>query len=76
VALCKVEYMNLTPNKTEMKLKSPNVKRTPLLIAEGRKSFPEPMVFLEEIHVRAETVTPLLKGIPGFQPPPHWGINE
>lgn len=72
----KVKHMKLTPNNCEMRLKLPNMKRTPLLIAEGRKSFSEPMVFIEEIHARAETITPVLKGIPGFRPPPRWGINE
>jgi hypothetical protein len=31
---------------------------------------------IEEIHLRAETMTPLLKEILDFRPPPHWGINE
>jgi hypothetical protein len=34
------------------------------------------MPFIEEIHLRAETMTPLLKEILDFRPPPHWGINE
>lgn len=32
--------------------------------------------YREEIHKRAETVTPLLQGLLDFRPPPHWGINE
>jgi hypothetical protein len=31
---------------------------------------------IEEIHIRAETVTPLLREILDFEPAPHWGINE
>jgi hypothetical protein len=66
--------MNLTANKSEARL--PNVKRTPRLIGKGCERFPEPTIFIEEIHIRAETITPVLKGIPGFRPPPRWRINE
>jgi len=66
--------MNLTAKNSEPRLL--NVKRTPLLIAKGSESFAEPTVFIEKIHFRAETITPVLKSIPGFRPPPHWGINE
>lgn len=31
---------------------------------------------IEEIHIRAEAVTPLLREILDFHPAPHWGINE
>jgi hypothetical protein len=31
---------------------------------------------VEAIHLRAETITPLLKEIPEIRPPSHWGINE
>jgi hypothetical protein len=31
---------------------------------------------IEEIHVRAETMTSLLKDILDYQPATHWGINE
>lgn len=31
---------------------------------------------VEEIHLRAETMTSLLKGILDYQPATHWGINE
>ena len=31
---------------------------------------------IEEIHLRAETMTSLLKGILDYQPATHWGINE
>jgi hypothetical protein len=37
---------------------------------------PTPFYAIEEIHIRAETMTPLLKEILDFRPPPHWGINE
>jgi hypothetical protein len=30
----------------------------------------------EEIHIRAETMTPLLRKILDYEPSPHWGINE
>ena len=31
---------------------------------------------LESLQARAETITPLLREIPDFEPPPRWGINE
>jgi hypothetical protein len=31
---------------------------------------------VQEIHIRAETVTPLLKEILDHQSVPHWGITE
>ena len=37
---------------------------------------PEQLYTIEEIHIRAETVTPLLSEILNFHPSPHWGINE
>jgi hypothetical protein len=37
---------------------------------------PTRLYTIEEIHLRAITVTPLLKEILNFRPPPHWGINE
>jgi hypothetical protein len=39
---------------------------------------PEPDRFdtIEAIRFRAETMTPLLKEIEGFQPSPDWGIND
>lgn len=30
------------------------------------------LFFIEEVHHRAETITPLLKEILEFRPPPHW----
>jgi hypothetical protein len=35
-----------------------------------------PLYTVEEIRLRVETMTPLLKGILDFGPPKHWGINE
>jgi hypothetical protein len=32
----------------------------------------EKFLFIEEIHQRAETMTPLLKEILDFRPPPRW----
>jgi hypothetical protein len=37
---------------------------------------PEELESIEEIHVRAETITSLLKSILDYKPAPHWGINE
>jgi hypothetical protein len=37
---------------------------------------PEHLYTIEEIHIRAETVTPLLREILDFHPAPHWVINE
>jgi len=39
-------------------------------------SGPDSLYSIEEIHVRAETMTPLLKEILDFHPPEHWEINE
>jgi len=46
-----------------------------LMIGEKQSSreFCEPTLsFIEEIHHRAETMTPLLKGILEFRPKPNW----
>jgi len=32
--------------------------------------------YIEDIHHRAETITPLLKKFMDYRPPSHWGINE
>jgi hypothetical protein len=42
----------------------------------GRDGPPERFYTIEEIHIRAETMTPLLKEILDYRPAPHWGINE
>jgi hypothetical protein len=40
---------------------------------EHRRGFePDSFHFIEEIHVRAETVTPVLKEILDLHPPEHW----
>ncbi len=39
---------------------------------DSLKNFCEPGSFEKEIHIRAETVTPLLKEILEFRPRPHW----
>lgn len=31
---------------------------------------------IEEIHNRAETISPLLQELLDRRPPPHWGLNE
>lgn len=33
-------------------------------------------VFMEQIQSRAETISPLLRELLDFRPPPHWGIND
>jgi hypothetical protein len=60
----------------------------PKLLAEGRRVMakenppakPERRdvvsIYIEEIHHRAETISPLLQELLEFRPPPHWGINE
>ena len=40
---------------------------------DSLKNFCEPGAFAEEIHNRAETITPLLKEIMDFRPGPFWG---
>lgn len=40
------------------------------------QSAPTTHYTLESLKVRAETITPVLRGIPDFEPPPKWGINE
>jgi hypothetical protein len=32
--------------------------------------------YMEEIHKRAETMSPLLQGILDYRPPLRWGLNE
>jgi len=40
---------------------------------DSLKNFCEPgLGFVDEIHVRAETITPLLREIMDFQPSPRW----
>jgi len=73
-----------------MKMSSNTLKETKLL-AEGRAPGlvtsgkdlldrfsvrPNASSYIEDIHRRAETVTPLLKKFLDYRPPPHWGINE
>lgn len=40
---------------------------------ESLKNFCEPGAFAEEIHIRAQTITPLLREIMDFRPGPYWG---
>jgi len=47
----------------------------PSRLPQSRKH-EEHLYTIEEIHIRAETVTPLLRDILDFHPAPHWGINE
>jgi hypothetical protein len=46
----------------------------PAAAAGGKKPIKEfyGLLFIEEIHHRAETMTPLLKEILAFRPQPHW----
>jgi hypothetical protein len=43
-------------------------------LADANKAGPgvTKFVFIEEVHRRAETITPLLKEMLEFRPPPHW----
>jgi hypothetical protein len=36
----------------------------------------KPHYTIEEIRLRVETVTPLLREIRDYRPPDHWGIND
>jgi len=36
----------------------------------------ETNVYMEEIHARADAMTPLLKEFLEFHPPPHWTLNN
>jgi hypothetical protein len=47
-----------------------------LLLEHNDVPVPGEIEEIEEIHVRAETMTSLLKGILDLHPAPHWGINE
>jgi hypothetical protein len=54
-------------------------RSTSVLVA-GRGNSPEisreaTLFFIEEIHARADAVTPLLKEILDFRPRPHWEAN-
>ncbi|HEU5396850.1 MAG TPA: hypothetical protein VFV81_06770 [Verrucomicrobiae bacterium] len=60
--------------KTESPAPSPPVSTT----AESAPPVSHPestAAFIEDLHTRAETVTPLLRQILEYRPPPHWG-NE
>jgi hypothetical protein len=52
------------------------------LTTEGKESCEQISVaaaaatFVDDIQNRAETITPLLKELLDYRPPPHWGINE
>jgi hypothetical protein len=50
------------------------------LLKTGRGDLPKRFrtseALFEDIRDRAETVTPVLRQILEFRPPPHWGINE
>jgi hypothetical protein len=59
-------------------------KLFPVAAAKGessqhrKDSEPKPLFTIEEIRLRVETVTPLLREIRDYRPTPadHWGINE
>lgn len=53
-----------------------DVKANNKLPEHNGETAPALLYNIEEIHMRAETVTPLLKEILDFHPVPHWGINE
>jgi hypothetical protein len=48
--------------------------RAKFFLADGEtpENFREPTLYIAEIHMRAETMTPLLKEILDFRPRPHW----
>jgi hypothetical protein len=46
------------------------------LLEHRHDSEPAHLYSIEEIHIRAEMLTPLLKEIRDYQPTDHWGINE
>ena len=48
-------------------------EQLPVLPSESPTSSPDPR---EDIRVRAETVSSLLRGIPEYRPRRHWGIND
>jgi len=57
-------------------------KLLPVTAANGKSSEHQcayetrPLYTVEEIRLRVETVTPLLKEILDFRPPEHWGIYD
>jgi hypothetical protein len=53
-----------------------DVKANNKLPEHNGETAPALLYNIEAIHMRAETVTPLLKEILDFHPVPHWGINE
>lgn len=46
--------------------------RAALLLSGMEKARVENFLYIEEIHLRAETITPLLKNILTFEPRPSW----
>jgi hypothetical protein len=63
-------------------LKYPKLLAGPLpcgLSADGLGPPGEPIsvtACVEKIHIRAETISPLLRELLEFRPPPRWGLNE
>jgi len=46
------------------------------MLLDHADPMPGELETIDEIHLRAETMTSLLKGILDYQPATHWGINE
>jgi len=76
--MAELNRMNVKRDILEMKLLvAPTVGAAARLLPEHRHDAGVVTVCtIEEIQLRAETVTPLLRKIPEYEPPPRWGINE
>jgi hypothetical protein len=74
-SLCKLKYMNAVRVSSEPKLLAAAAllsgAANKTLLEDRRGPEPTPSYTIEEIHIRAETVTPLLKEILDFHPPVH-----
>lgn len=58
-------------------LAAPKIGAANKFAPDSRRDYPpERFYAIEEIHLRAETITPLLKEILDYRPVPRWGIHE
>ena len=76
---CKLNRMSATlvrPEEPKLLAASEDGAVSNSLLEHRHDSGPDHLYTVEEIHIRAETVTPLLREILDFHPVAHWGINE
>ena len=72
--------MNVETDNSNVKLLTgvvPHSRRVEaVVLVHHGEPMPGEVESIEDIHMRAETITSLLKDILDYRPAPHWGINE